>query len=51
MKRSERKAMRVREAEERIARWRSLTDEQRLAELDKRRGNSTKQKARIKAGM
>ena len=51
MKQTERKAMRVREAEERLARWRALTPEQRLAELDKRRGNSTKQKARIKASM
>lgn len=51
MKRNERKKMRVQEAEERLARWRALTPEQRLAELDKRRGNSAKQKARIKASM
>jgi len=47
MKKSERKAMKIREAQERLERWRSLTPAQRLAELDKRPGNSTRQRARI----
>ena len=47
MKKSERKAMKIREAQERLERWRSLTPAQRLAELDRRPGNSTRQRARI----
>lgn len=47
MKKSERKAMKIREAQERLDRWRSLTPEQRLKELDSRPGSSAKQRARI----
>jgi hypothetical protein len=41
------KAVRRTEAEQRLSRWQSLTYEQQLAELANRRGNCTKQVARI----
>ena len=37
------------EAEARTEAWQRLSSAQQLAELDKRRGNSTRQKARIAA--
>ena len=44
-----RKAQKREEAEARAARWNSLTATQKLAELAKRRGQSARQIARLKA--
>lgn len=47
--RLERKELKRLEGEERLLNWRSLTPMQQIAELDKRPGESKKQRARILA--
>ena len=49
MKRSERQAIRKREAVERNARWSSLTGEQKIAYLNKHDLAARKQRAKLRA--